>query len=62
MKNSLVSIWTNAGRLVVLATITVGAIVEGSVPLPDRSSSPLVHKVPVETREGPMLSALSLNK
>lgn len=62
MKNSLVSIWTNAGRLVVLATITVGAIVEGSVPLSNRSPSPLVHKVPVETREGPMLSALSLNK
>ena len=62
IKNSLVSIRAYTGSLIILGTIIICAVVEGAVPLPDRSSSSLVHKMPVETREGPVLSALALYK
>lgn len=62
MINLLISIWTYAGGLVVLGAIIIGAIVEGAVPLSHRSTPPLVHKVPVEAREGSVLCAFALYK
>lgn len=59
-ENLLVSIGTNASRLVVLGAIIVGAVVEGAVPLSHRPAPPLVHKVPVEARERPVLRAFAL--
>lgn len=59
---TLISIWTYAGGLVVLGAIIIGAIVEGAVPLSHRSTPPLVHKVPVEAREGSVLCAFALYK
>lgn len=61
-KRTLVSIWTYAGSLVILGAIIISAIVEGAVPLSHRSSPPLVHKVPVEAREGSVLCAFALYK
>lgn len=61
-EGTFVSIWTYAGGLVVLGAIIIGAIVEGAVPLSHRSSPPLVHKVPVEAREGSVLCAFALYK
>lgn len=58
----LVSIWAYAGSLVILGAIIIGAIVEGAVPLSHRSAPPLVHKVPVEAREGSVLCAFALYK
>lgn len=60
IENLLISVWTNAGGLVVLGAIIVGAVIEGAVPLPHRSAPPLVHKVPVETREGSVLRTFAL--
>lgn len=57
---SLVSVVAEAGRLVVLGAVVVGAVVEGSVPLAHRSSPSLVVEVPVEAGEGAMLGALVL--
>lgn len=60
--NSLVSIWTDAGCLVVLGAVIVGAVIEGAVTLPRGPASTLVHKVPIEAGEGPMLGTFSLYK
>lgn len=59
-RNLLVPIGADASGLVVLGAIIVGAIIEGAVPLSHRSASPLVHKVPVEAREGSVLRAFAL--
>lgn len=48
--------------LVILGAIIIGAIVEGAVPLSHRPAPPLVHKVPVEAREGSVLCAFALYK
>ena len=57
---SLVSIWTDAGGLVVLGAVVVGAVVEGAVAPTHWPASTLVHEVPVEAGEGPVLGALAL--
>lgn len=62
MKDLLVSIGTYAGCFIVLAAIIIRAVIEGAVPLSNRSTSPLVHKMPIETRERPMLSTFALYK
>lgn len=59
-QNLLVPIGADASGLVVLGAIIVGAIIEGAVPLSHRSAPPLVHKVPVEAREGSVLRAFAL--
>lgn len=61
-ENLLVSVRTDASRLVVLGAIIVGAVVEGAVPLSHRSAPPLVHEVPVEARERPVLRAFALDE
>lgn len=58
--NLLVSVGADASCFVVLGAIIVGAVVEGAVPLSHRSAPPLVHKVPVEARERPVLRAFAL--
>lgn len=62
LRNLLVAVRTDAGGLVVLGAIIVRAVVEGAVPLPHRPPPPLVHEVPVEARERPMLGALALHE
>lgn len=59
-KWTLVPIGADASGLVIFGAIIVGAVVEGAVPLSHRSASPLVHKVPVEAREGSVLRAFAL--
>lgn len=59
-KWALVPIGADASGLVVLGAIIVGAIIEGAVPLSHRPAPPLVHKVPVEAREGSVLRAFAL--
>lgn len=59
-ENLLIPVGADASRLVVLGTIIVGTVVEGAVPLSHRSAPPLVHKVPVEARERPVLRAFAL--
>lgn len=59
-KNLLVSVRADAGGLVVLGAIIIGAVIEGAVSLSNRSAPPLVHKVPVETREGSVLRTFAL--
>jgi len=59
-RNLLVPIGADASGLVVLGAIIVGAIIEGAVPLSHRPAPPLVHKVPVEAREGSVLRAFAL--
>lgn len=58
--NLLVSVGADASCFVVLGAIIVGAVVEGAVPLSHRSAPPLIHKVPVEARERPVLRAFAL--
>lgn len=59
-KWTLIPIGADASGLVVLGAIIVGTVVEGAVSLSHRSASPLVHKVPVEAREGSVLRAFAL--
>jgi len=59
-ENLLVSVGTDASRLIVLGAIIVGAVVEGAVPLSHRSAPPLVHEMPVEARERSVLRAFAL--
>lgn len=58
----LVSIRTDASGFVVFVAVLVGRIVEGTVALTERSTTALVGKMPVETREGLVLGALVLLK
>lgn len=58
----LITIGANARRLVVFGAIVVGTVVERAVPLPDRSPAPLIHEMPVEANERPMLVAFVLQK
>lgn len=60
--NLLISVRAYTGGLVVLGTIIISTIVEGAVPLSHRSAPPLVHKVPVEAREGTVLCTFALYK
>ena len=59
---SLVSIRTDSCRLVIFATVNIRAVVKRSATTPDRSSSPLVHKMPVKTCEWSVLVAFVLQK
>ena len=61
-ENSLISIRTQAGRLVVLGAVDVGAVRKCAVALANRASALLVGKVPVEAGEWPVLRALVLQK
>lgn len=62
MEYSLVSIGTNAGCFVVFGAVVVGAVIEGPVAFSDGTSPALVHKMPVEAGEGPVLGAFALYK
>ena len=59
---SLISIWTYARRLVIFRAIIIRAIIKRSIPAPDGTTPPLVHKMPVEACERTMLSALVLQE
>ena len=62
MRYSLVSVGTDAGGLVILLAIDVGAVVEGAV-APAHGAPPLlVLEVPVEAGEGAVLLALVLQE
>ena len=58
----LISIRAEARGLVVLGTIDIGAVVEGSIPSSDWPAPSLVLKMPVETGERPVLLAFVLEK
>lgn len=60
--HSLVSIRADSSSFVVFAAIVVGAVIEASVPFSHRPTTSLVHEMPVETCERPMLSALVLEE
>ena len=60
--NSLISVGAYASVLIIQSTVDVRTVVEGTVSSLDRSSSALVHKVPVEARERSVLVALVLKK
>lgn len=58
----LICIWANPRRFVKLSAVNIRTVGENPVPFPNWSSSPLVHKVPVETSKWSMLCALVLEK
>ena len=60
--DSLVSVGTDSCVLIVQCAVDVRTVVEGSVSSFDRPSTPLVHEVPVETGERPVLVALVLQE
>lgn len=62
LQYSLVSVFANARRLVVLRTVIVRAIVEGPVSFSNRSASPLIIKMPMKTRKRPVLCTFMLEK
>ena len=59
-RNLLISVGTDASRLIILGAIIIGAVVEGAVPLSHRPASSLIHKVPIEARERSVLCAFAL--
>lgn len=61
-ERTLVSVFANARRLVVLRTVIVRAIVEGPVSFSNRSASPLIIKMPMKTRKRPVLCTFMLEK
>lgn len=61
-KHLLVPIRANARRLVIFRAIVVRAVVEGPVALLDGPPTPLIHKMPIETNERPMLVAFVLQE
>lgn len=61
-KLSLVSIGAYACGLIVDSTIHIGAVVESPIPPFHWPPSPLVHKVPMEAREGSVLVAFVLKE
>ena len=58
----LVAFWANACRLIEFRTVNIRTIIECSVPFSHRSSSPLVHKMPMKTSERSMLCTFVLQK
>ena len=60
--SSLVSIWADSRVLVVECAVDVGTVVEGAVSPLHGPSPPLVHEVPAEAGERPMLVALVLQE
>lgn len=58
----LIAIGTDARCLVVFGAVVVGTVVEGAVPLTDRSPAPLIHEMPIEAHKRPMLIAFVLQK
>lgn len=61
-KHLLIAVRTDARRLVVFGTVVVRTVVEGAVPLANRAPPTLVHEVPVEADERPVLVAFVLQK
>ena len=61
-RHSLISIGTYARILVIQVTVGVRAVIKGTISFLYGSTPPLVHEVPVETGEGPMLVAFVLNE
>lgn len=59
---SLVSIRTDARRLVVFRAVVVRTVVERAIVFAHWSATPLVHEVPVEAYERPVLIALMLQE
>lgn len=58
----LISIWTYPRRLIIEGTVDVWAVVEGAVSALDGTSPALVHEVPLEAGERPVLVTLVLEK
>lgn len=58
----LVAVRTDSCCLIVFGAVVVGAVIERAVSLADRSPASLVHKVPVEAHERPMLVAFVLQE
>ncbi len=58
----LVSIWTESRGFVVHGAVDVRTVTEAVVSLLDRSSTSLVHEMPVETSVRSMLTALVLEE
>jgi len=59
---TFISIWAYASILIVDGAVDVRTVVESAVSPLHRSPPPLVHEVPVETGEWPMLVTLVLQE
>lgn len=60
--NLLISVGANARSLIVFRAVVIRTVVEGAVSLANGPASPLIHEVPIETDERPMLIAFVLQK
>jgi hypothetical protein len=58
----LVSIGTDARRLVILLAVDVRTVIKGAISPPHRAAPLLILEVPIEAGEGAMLLALVLQK
>lgn len=58
----LVAIRAYSRSLIVFGAIIVGTVIEGAIPFADWAASSLVHEMPVEADERPMLVTFVLEK